>query len=337
MASKASARASGYRCTECGWSTVKWVGRCGECQAWGSLSEIGAVTVRTTAATTVARPALPIGEVDARRAAARSTGVGEFDRVLGGGLVPGAVVLVAGEPGIGKSTLLLDVAARAARRRGTHRALRDRRGVGRPGAAAGRAHRGDGQAPSTSPPRPTSPPCSARSRPSARTCWSSTPCRPSPAREVEGAAGNVSQVREVAASPDPGRQGPRHRHPPGRPRHQGRLHRRPPGARAPRRRRGAVRGRPALPAAPGARGQEPLRPHRRGRLLRPLRRRHRRPAPTRAGSSSPTARHRRRAPASRSPSRAAAPRHRGAGPGRTQRDPAPAPGHAAASTRHAWR
>ena len=115
MASKASARASGYRCTECGWSTVKWVGRCGECQAWGSLSEIGAVTVRTTAATRVDRPALPIGEVDARRAEARSTGVGEFDRVLGGGLVPGAVVLVAGEPGIGKSTLLLDVAARAAR------------------------------------------------------------------------------------------------------------------------------------------------------------------------------------------------------------------------------
>ena len=115
MASKASARASGYRCTECGWSTVKWVGRCGECQAWGSLSEIGAVTVRTTAATRVDRPAVPIGEVDARRAEARSTGVGEFDRVLGGGLVPGAVVLVAGEPGIGKSTLLLDVAARAAR------------------------------------------------------------------------------------------------------------------------------------------------------------------------------------------------------------------------------
>ena len=62
----------------------------------------------------VERPAVPIGQVDARRAEAESTGVAEFDRVLGGGLVPGAVVLVAGEPGIGKSTLLLDVAARAA-------------------------------------------------------------------------------------------------------------------------------------------------------------------------------------------------------------------------------
>jgi DNA repair protein RadA/Sms len=58
---------------------------------------------------------VPIGDVDAQTARARSTGVGEFDRVLGGGIVPGAVVLMAGEPGIGKSTLALDVAARAAR------------------------------------------------------------------------------------------------------------------------------------------------------------------------------------------------------------------------------
>jgi DNA repair protein RadA/Sms len=61
------------------------------------------------------RPAVRIADVDLTSAASRPTGVAEFDRVLGGGLVPGAVVLVAGEPGIGKSTLLLDVAARAAR------------------------------------------------------------------------------------------------------------------------------------------------------------------------------------------------------------------------------
>ncbi|WP_270887270.1 DNA repair protein RadA [Pedococcus sp. 5OH_020] len=115
MAAKTSTKTTGYRCAECGWTTAKWVGRCGECQVWGSVSEVGAVTVRTTAAARAERPAIPIGQVDARRAEARSTGVGEFDRVLGGGLVPGAVVLVAGEPGIGKSTLLLDVAARAAR------------------------------------------------------------------------------------------------------------------------------------------------------------------------------------------------------------------------------
>ncbi|MEO7060315.1 MAG: DNA repair protein RadA, partial [Lapillicoccus sp.] len=115
MATRTTPRSSGFRCSECGWTTLKWVGRCGECQAWGSVSEIGAVGLRTTAATAVARPAVRIGQVDVQRAHARSTGVGEFDRVLGGGLVPGAVVLVAGEPGIGKSTLLLDVAARAAR------------------------------------------------------------------------------------------------------------------------------------------------------------------------------------------------------------------------------
>ena len=59
----------------------------------------------------VTTSALPIGQVDGRQATARSTGVAELDRVLGGGLVPGAVVLLAGEPGVGKSTLLLDVAA----------------------------------------------------------------------------------------------------------------------------------------------------------------------------------------------------------------------------------
>ncbi|MFN8097639.1 MAG: DNA repair protein RadA [Dermatophilaceae bacterium] len=106
---------AGFRCSECGWTGAKWVGRCGECQAWGTVSEVGSVGLRTRAASRVARPAVPIASVDVRRAVARPTGVEEFDRVLGGGLVPGSVVLVAGEPGIGKSTLLLDVAARAAR------------------------------------------------------------------------------------------------------------------------------------------------------------------------------------------------------------------------------
>lgn len=103
-----------YRCTECGWTTAKWLGRCPECQAWGTVEEYGAPAVRTTAAGRVSTAALPIGQVDGRQATARSTGVDELDRVLGGGLVPGAVVLLAGEPGVGKSTLLLDVAAKAA-------------------------------------------------------------------------------------------------------------------------------------------------------------------------------------------------------------------------------
>ncbi|MBE0008371.1 MULTISPECIES: DNA repair protein RadA [unclassified Arthrobacter] len=107
--------APAYRCGECGWTTAKWVGRCGECQAWGTVEETGQVVARTTAAVTVASPALRISEIDASAASYQPTQIGELDRVLGGGLVPGAVILLAGEPGVGKSTLVLDVAARVAR------------------------------------------------------------------------------------------------------------------------------------------------------------------------------------------------------------------------------
>jgi DNA repair protein RadA/Sms len=111
----AKAPRAAYRCSECGWTASKWVGRCGECQAWGTVTETGAdATGPRTAASAPGVRALPIADVDAQAAAHRATGVGEFDRVLGGGIVPGAVVLLAGEPGVGKSTLLLDVAARAA-------------------------------------------------------------------------------------------------------------------------------------------------------------------------------------------------------------------------------
>ncbi|WP_084958753.1 DNA repair protein RadA [Thermoactinospora rubra] len=108
--------AAGYRCTECGWRTPKWVGRCGECQAWGTVDEEGARGVNVVQAGAISSPAVPIGQVKAELAVARTTGVSELDRVLGGGLVPGAVLLLAGEPGIGKSTLLLEAAARIAER-----------------------------------------------------------------------------------------------------------------------------------------------------------------------------------------------------------------------------
>jgi DNA repair protein RadA/Sms len=103
-----------FRCGECGMTTMKWVGRCPECQAWGSVEEYGVPKARTATAGPVSAPARPIGEVDATTAKARPTGVGELDRVLGGGVVPGAVILLAGEPGVGKSTLLLAVAAAGA-------------------------------------------------------------------------------------------------------------------------------------------------------------------------------------------------------------------------------
>ena len=105
-----------YRCSECGWSSPKWVGQCRECGAWGTVDQTGEASGTPRASATVPRrPALPIGDVNGERASSRSTGVGELDRVLGGGIVPGAVILLAGEPGVGKSTLLLDVAAKAAR------------------------------------------------------------------------------------------------------------------------------------------------------------------------------------------------------------------------------
>ena len=110
---------SSYACTECGWTAVKWVGRCGECQAWGTVQEVGA----QTGLVKKARPAIiletgkarSIAEIPAGGVAATPTSVAEFDRVLGGGLVSGAVILLSGEPGVGKSTLLLEVAARVAR------------------------------------------------------------------------------------------------------------------------------------------------------------------------------------------------------------------------------
>ncbi|HUR75054.1 MAG TPA: AAA family ATPase, partial [Sporichthya sp.] len=106
-----------YRCGECGWQTRKWVGRCGECHAWSSMSEVAAPagTTRRTGGRVVPRSVpQPIAEVSADAAASTPSGVGELDRVLGGGLVAGAVVLLAGEPGVGKSTLLLEVAAKFA-------------------------------------------------------------------------------------------------------------------------------------------------------------------------------------------------------------------------------
>ncbi|MCL8023856.1 DNA repair protein RadA [Nocardioides bruguierae] len=117
MARSTSRSRPAYRCSECGWETVKWVGRCGECQAWGSVAEAATSPTPRTEAAPVARPAVPIGQVSVEESAFRSSGVPELDRVLGGGLVPGAAILLAGEPGVGKSTLLLEVAAQTARYR----------------------------------------------------------------------------------------------------------------------------------------------------------------------------------------------------------------------------
>lgn len=138
MASKSTLH---YLCSECGWSGSKWYGRCPECGEWGTVNEFREArvsglsrTTRTPRATTASRAyspdsittsnrnsahstldsatsAQPISEIQADDAMRIHTGFSEFDRVLGGGLVPGSVTLIAGEPGIGKSTLLLKTAA----------------------------------------------------------------------------------------------------------------------------------------------------------------------------------------------------------------------------------
>jgi DNA repair protein RadA/Sms len=113
--------ATNFKCTECGWTSIKWVGRCGECQSWGTVvdnaenapSPRAVVPIRVSEAR-VAKPITEIGSTD--DATHWPSGIAEFDRVLGGGIVPGAAILLSGEPGVGKSTLLLEVASRAAAR-----------------------------------------------------------------------------------------------------------------------------------------------------------------------------------------------------------------------------
>ena len=122
----AKAVRASYKCTECGWTGHKWVGRCPECQAWSSVIESSVAASSAglrTSTTGVApgKPARPVNEIPLGEVERTSTGIEEFDRVLGGGLVAGQCVLLAGEPGVGKSTLLLEAADKFARASGKPR------------------------------------------------------------------------------------------------------------------------------------------------------------------------------------------------------------------------
>jgi DNA repair protein RadA/Sms len=110
-----------FVCQECGSQAPKWLGRCPDCGAWNSLVEerpadnAGAPPAHRYAAAASASTARLYAEIELEQHARLSTGIDEFDRVLGGGVVPGSLVLLGGEPGIGKSTLLLQAAANMAR------------------------------------------------------------------------------------------------------------------------------------------------------------------------------------------------------------------------------
>lgn len=134
MASKSSKASRVFVCTSCDHQLSKWMGRCPQCGEWGSLEErdtrslgLGAMGLagvagaggsagrrgggRGSGGLVPGASAQPVTQVDPTIAKHRPTGIGELDRVLGGGIVPGSAVLLAGEPGVGKSTLLLEVAA----------------------------------------------------------------------------------------------------------------------------------------------------------------------------------------------------------------------------------
>ena len=105
-----------HTCSECGYVSPKWLGRCPDCGAWGTLEEKAPVVAVPGASASKgvapSSPAQPITKIGAQATKTVRTGIGELDRVLGSGIVPGSVVLMAGEPGVGKSTLLLEVASR---------------------------------------------------------------------------------------------------------------------------------------------------------------------------------------------------------------------------------
>ncbi len=111
MAKSTRRNTARYACADCGAESLRWAGRCLKCGEFGTVAEVAPITVvRGAAAEKPKRAARPVAEVAAEQTRRTATGIAEFDRVLGGGLVAGQVVLLAGEPGVGKSTLLLEVA-----------------------------------------------------------------------------------------------------------------------------------------------------------------------------------------------------------------------------------
>jgi DNA repair protein RadA/Sms len=104
-----------YVCSECGGSTPKWLGRCPSCAAWGTLVEVSPARGATRGEAGRGERPVPLAAVRTTETERMPTGLDELDRVLGGGVVPGGVVLIGGDPGIGKSTLLMQALGGMAR------------------------------------------------------------------------------------------------------------------------------------------------------------------------------------------------------------------------------
>lgn len=106
-----------YVCKDCGYETPRWLGKCPSCGEWGSLIEeiISLKPQGRSGEISVGSPPRPITELESRGAMRVTSGIAELDRVLGGGIVPGSLVLIGGDPGIGKSTLLLQVSGAVSR------------------------------------------------------------------------------------------------------------------------------------------------------------------------------------------------------------------------------
>src|SRR2546426_8262834 len=107
-----------FVCTECGGESLRWAGQCPHCRAWNTLQEY---QVRRAAKDSRLHPvqparAMPLGEIASEDSPRTKLAWGELNRVLGGGVVPGSLVLIGGEPGVGKSTLLMHAAAQMAKR-----------------------------------------------------------------------------------------------------------------------------------------------------------------------------------------------------------------------------
>ncbi|TET77833.1 DNA repair protein RadA, partial [candidate division TA06 bacterium] len=105
-----------FVCSNCGYESIKWLGKCPNCGEWETLAEEIVSHSRLSAHLPPRSSPVKIGDISPTKHLRSASGIAEFDRVLGGGVVPGSLVLIGGDPGIGKSTLLLQSVSRLAER-----------------------------------------------------------------------------------------------------------------------------------------------------------------------------------------------------------------------------